>query len=137
MSANAKKILANLVYYTLIGVMVALVVFFVIMLASRRMELYFQIPYYIICGLLVGVVVFDIICTVMHRNKYISAFILYGITLLTIAMSFVAYGLIATNGVVAINLLGKLISLIALSYAINAFAIIIFAIGEYMVADNQ
>ena len=40
MSANAKKILANLVYYTLIGVMVAFVVFFVIMLASRRMELY-------------------------------------------------------------------------------------------------
>ena len=42
MSANAKKILANLVYYTLIGVMVAFVVFFVICFVNSKSSLKYE-----------------------------------------------------------------------------------------------
>lgn len=133
MNDNAKKILLNMVYYTTIGVMVAFVVFLAITLTSVRVNLTLKIGYYIVIGALAGLVIFDIICTATKSSKYIAGFILYGLTLATIAMSFVAYSYLAIDGALATNVIDLFFMLVSMSYAINIFAIIIYCVGESLI----
>ena len=69
MDANLKKVLLNVVYYTLIATMVAFEVFFMISLANASMAVWEKVCYYILAGLLVGVIIYDIICTCMHTQS--------------------------------------------------------------------
>ena len=72
MDANLKKVLLIVIYYSLIAVMVAFEVFFMITLANASMATWEKVAYFILAGLLVGVVVYDIICTCMQTQKYIA-----------------------------------------------------------------
>ena len=69
MDANLKKVLQIVVYYSLIAIMVAFEVFFMITLANASMALWEQICYFVVAGLLVGVVVYDIVCVFALRFR--------------------------------------------------------------------
>jgi hypothetical protein len=135
MGANLKSVLLRTVYFTLIAVMVAFVVFFMITLSGASMASWERILYYILAIALVLVVVYDIICTFMHRQKYISGFILYAITLAVIILSLVVMALNSANGRLLIDITERFWRIIFFSYLINALAILIYCTGEKLITN--
>ena len=115
MDANLKKVLLNVVYYTLIATMVAFEVFFMISLANASMAVWEKVCYYILAGLLVGVIIYDIICTCMHTQKYVSGFILYGITLAVIVLSLIVMALNSANGRLLLDISERFFRIILLN----------------------
>ncbi|MGN0961532.1 MAG: hypothetical protein ACI4PF_04970 [Christensenellales bacterium] len=135
MDANLKKVLLNVVYYTLIAAMVAFEVFFMISLANASMAVWEKVCYYILAGLLVGVIIYDIICTCMHTQKYVSGFILYGITVAVIVLSLVVMALNSANGRLLLDISERFFRIILFSYIINAFAVLIYCTGEKLIVN--
>lgn len=136
MEANLKKVLLTVTYYSIIAVMVALEVFFMISLANASMATWEKVSYYIIAGLLVGVVIYDIICTCLHSQKYISGFVLYGVTLATIALSLVVMAVNSANGRLLIDISERFFRLILFSYLINVLAILVYTTGERLIVNT-
>lgn len=136
MDANLKKVLLNIVYYSLIAIMVAFEVFFMISLANATMAVWEKVCYFILAGLLVGVVAYDIICTCLHTQKYISGLILYVITACVAVLSLVVMALNSANGRLLLDISERFFRLILISYLINAFAIIIYCVGEKLVVHT-
>ena len=133
MDANLKKTLLNITYYTLIGGMVAFVVFFMITLAGASMAMWERVAYYILIGLLVAAVVFDIICTMKQSNKYIAGFILYVVTIAVVVLSLIIFALNSANGRLLIDISERFFRLILFSYLINALAVLIYVTGEKLI----
>ena len=133
MDANLKKTLLNIVYYSLIAVMVAFVVFFMISLGNASMANWERVCYYILISLLVIAVIYDIICTMNHGNKYIAGFILYIVTLAVIILSLIIFALNSDNGRLLIDISERFNRLILFSYLINAFAVLIYCTGEKLI----
>lgn len=136
MDANLKKVLYNVVYYSLIAVMVAFEVFFMISLANANMALWEKVCYFVLAGLLVGVVVYDIVCTCLHSQKYIAGFILYGLTLATIALSLVVMAVNSGSGRLLLDISERFFRLILISYLINVLAILVFTTGEKLIVNT-
>ena len=136
MDANLKKVLLIVVYYSLIAVMVAFEVFFMITLASANMAVWEKVCYFILAGLLVAVIVYDIICTCLHTQKYISGFILFGITLAVVAISLIVMALNSANGRLLIDISERFFRIILFSYLINAFAVLIYCTGEKLIVTE-
>ncbi|MGN0961219.1 MAG: hypothetical protein ACI4PF_03360 [Christensenellales bacterium] len=139
MDANLKKVLLNMTYYTLIGTMIAFEVFFMITLAGATMAMWEKVVYYILSGLLVAVVIYDIVCTCMNRQKYISGFILYVITIAVVVISLIVMAINSANGRLLIDISERFFRIILFSYLINALAVLIYCTGEKLivVADNR
>ena len=137
MDANLKKTLLTMTYYTLIGGMVALEIFFMITLAGASLAMWERVVYYILAAALVVAVVYDIICTIMHRQKYIAGFVLYVITIVTVVMSLIVFALNSENGRLLLDISEKFFRLILFSYLINALAIAIFCTGEKLITTVQ
>jgi len=137
MDANLKKVLLNMTYYTLIGAMVALEIFFMITLAGASLAMWERVVYYILAVALIVAVIYDIICTCMHRQKYIAGFILYVITIATVVMSLIVFSLNSDNGRLLIDISEKFFRLVLFSYIINALAIAIYCTGEKLITTIQ
>jgi UDP-N-acetylmuramyl pentapeptide phosphotransferase/UDP-N-acetylglucosamine-1-phosphate transferase len=137
MDASLKKVLFNVVYYSLIAVMVAFVVFFLVTLPNASMAQWERISYYILTIALVLVVIFDIICTITRRNKYIAGLILYVITMLVIILSLIIMALNSANGRLLIEITERFFRIIMFSYLINVFAILIYCTGEKLIVHES
>jgi hypothetical protein len=137
MDANLKKALLNIVYYSLIAVMVAFVIFFMISLANASMANWERVCYYILISLLVLAVVFDIICTVRQSGKYVAGFVLYIVTLLVVILSLIIFALNSANGRLLIDISERFNRLILFSYLINAFAVLIYLTGEKLIVTSS
>ena len=137
MDANLKKALLNIVYYSLIAVMVAFVIFFRISLANASMANWERVCYYILISLLVLAVVFDIICTVRQSGKYVAGFVLYIVTLLVVILSLIIFALNSDNGRLLIDISERFNRLILFSYLINAFAVLIYLTGEKLIVTSS
>lgn len=133
MDANLKKTLLNIVYYSLIAVMVAFVVFFLVSLSNASMANWERVCYYILIILLVLAVIYDIICTMRHSQKYIAGFILYIVTLAVIILSLIIFALNSANGRLLIDISERFNRLILFSYLINALAVLIYCTGEKLI----
>lgn len=133
MDANLKRTLLNTTYYTLIGGMVAFVVFFMITLGSASMAMWERVAYYVLIGLLVVAVIFDIICTMRQNNKYIAGFIIYALTIAVVVLSLIIFALNSANGRLLIDISERFFRLIFFSYLINALAILIYVTGEKLI----
>ena len=133
MDANLKKTLLNIVYYSLIAVMVAFVIFFLISLSNASMADWEKVCYYILTILLVLVVIFDIMCTMRRSQKYIAGFVLYIITLAVIILSLIVFALNSDNGRLLIDISERFNRLILFSYLINALAVLIYCTGEKLI----
>lgn len=136
MDANLKKVLLNVTYYSLIAVMLAFEVFFMISLANASMAVWEKVCFYVLAGLLVAVVVYDIICTCLHSQKYISGFVLYGLTLATIALSLVVMAINSANGRLLLDITERFFRIILFSYLINVFAILVYTTGEKLIVNT-
>jgi len=135
MNARLKTILLKTVYYTLIAVMVAMVVFFLITLSGSSMAEWERICYYVIAIALLLVVVYDIICTGRRSQKYIAGFILYGITLAVVILSLIIMAINSANGRLLIDISERFWRLIFYSYLINVLAIVIYCTGEKLITN--
>lgn len=137
METTGKKILLILTYYTLMLAMVGLSIFLFITLPSERVDLWVKIVYYILVGLLIALVVFDIICTNTRMNKYVAGFILYGLTVLHLVVSFILYTTFAQNGMIPADVLDIFLLILSISWAINILTIIIYCVGEHLVVISN
>lgn len=133
MDANLKRVLQTMTYYTLIGGMVALEIFFMITLAGASLAVWEKVVFYIIAIALVLVVVYDIICTMSHRQKYISGFVLYVITIALFVFTLIVMAINSANGRLLIDIGERFFRLILFSYIINALAVIIYLTGEKLI----
>lgn len=130
MDAHKKKVLLNTIYYTLIGAMVAFVVFFMISLANASMANWERVVFYVLTILLVLAVIYDIICTCMRKEKHIVAWIIYGITIATVAFSLVVMALNSANGRLVLDISERFFRIILIMYLINVFTILVHLVGE-------
>lgn len=136
MEFQGKRVLLQMVYYTLIGLLLAVSVTFMIFLAISDIMLYSKIGYFILTSLFVLLMVFDIICTNINKMKFISGLILYVLTVLTVVMAFVVYAMNTTNGLIPTDTVNVFITLIAMSFGIAVIDILIFSVGEKFVEYN-
>jgi len=137
MDANLKRTLQMVTYYTLIGAMLAFEIFFMITLAGASLANWERVVYYIIAIALIIAVIYDVICTMMNRQKYISGFVIYVITIVTVVISLIIFALNSGNGRLLIDISEKFFRLILFSYIINALAIAIFCTGEKLINTIQ
>ena len=134
MGANQKSILLKTVYFTLVAVMVAIVVYFLITLGSASMAQWERVCYYVLAIALVLVTIYDIICTLGQHNKYIAGFILYGITLAVVILSLIVMALNSANGRLLIDITERFWRIILFSYIINVFAILVYCTGQKLIS---
>ena len=113
MDANLKRVLLNMTYYTLIGAMIVLEVFFMITLAGASMAMWERVIFYILAGVLVATVVYDIICTCMHRQKYIAGIILYVVSVAVVVFSLIVMALNSANGRLLLDISEKFFRIIS------------------------
>ena len=135
MEASLKKVLLNIVYYSLIAVMVAFVVFFMITLSNASMAEWERVCYYILAAALVLVVIYDIICTNRRTQKYTVGLVLYVVTMLVVILSLIVFALNSTNGRLLIDISERFNRIILFSYLINALAVLIFITGQKQVQN--
>lgn len=134
MDANLKRVLLNITYYTLIGAMIALEIFFMITLSGASLAAWERVVFYVLAVALVAVVVYDVICTVMHRQKYIAGFILYVITIALFVFTLIVMAINSDNGRLLLDIGDRFFRLILFSYIINALAVIIYCTGEKLIS---
>ena len=133
MDANLKRVLLNMTYYTLIGVMVAFEIFLMITLAGASLANWERVVFYILAIALVLAVIYDVICTIMHRQKYIAGFILYVITIAMVVFTLIVFAINSDNGRLFIDISERFFRIILISYLINALAIAIYCTGEKLI----
>lgn len=136
MEARQKRNLLNVVYYTLIAVMISFVVFFLITLGNASMANWERVAYYVLTILLLIVVVYDIFATMRNTHKYIVGFTLYAITLAVIILSLIVMAVNSANGRLLIEITERFARLILFSYLINAFAVLIYCTGEKLIVTK-
>ena len=108
-------------------------IFFLVSLSNASMAAWERTIYYVLTIALVLVIVYDIICTCMHREKYISGFILYGITMAVIVVSLIILAMNSADGRLLLDISERFFRLILTSWLINVLAILIYCTGEKLV----
>lgn len=137
MELGHKKVLLNMVYYTLIATMIAFVVFLLVSLGNATIAEWERVCFYIVIGLLVAVTIYDIICTCMRREKYIAGIILYVISIALVVLTLIVFALNASNGRLILDISERFFRIILFSYIIDAIAIAIFCIGEGLINNDE
>ncbi len=137
METTSKKVLLILTYYTLMLAMLGLSIFLFISLPSDRLAVWIKVLYYILISLLIVLVIFDIICTNTRMNKFISGFILYGLTITHLVVSFILYAHFAQNGIIPADVMDIFMLVLSVSWAINILTIVIYCVGEHLVVISS
>lgn len=133
MEFNGKKILLNMVYYTVCALLLACGVTFMIFLAMSDTRTLIKVGYFILTTLFVLLMLFDIICTNLTHMKFISGLVLYVLTIVTIVMAFIVYGTWSTRGMIAVDLVNMFSTLTSMSFILAILNIIIFCVGQKIV----
>ena len=133
MEANLKKVLATIVYYSIVAVMVAFVVFMMISLAPSSMAIWEKVCLYILTGALALVTIYDVICTCMHKEKYIAGFMLYIISMLVVILTLIIMALNSADGRLILDISERFFRLIIVLYLIDALGVCAYAMGEKLV----
>ena len=133
MEFTGKKVLLNMVYYTLIAIMVAVAVAFLIILGISNIALLPKIFYFVLTILFVLLIVYDIICTQLDRMKFVSGIILYVLSIATLVMIFVLYGINATRALIPTEYVNVFATLSSISLTIMILGIIVYCVGQKIV----
>lgn len=136
MEFSGKKVLLNMVYYTLVALLIATAITFMVYLANTDTNALVKVGYYVLTILFIMLMIFDIIATNMRGWKFISGLILYILTVITIIMTFVVYAVYATNSIIPADVVGIFTTLLVMSLAINVITILIYTVGEKIVEYN-
>lgn len=133
MEFSGKRILLNMVYYTVCAILIATGVTFMIFLAMSDARTIVKIGYFILTTLFVLLMLFDIICTNLAHMKFVAGIVLYVLTLVTIVMAFVMYGAWSTRGMIAIDLVNIFSTLMGMSLILAILNIVVFCVGQKIV----
>lgn len=133
MEFSSKKILLNIVYYTLIVIMMAIGISFLIVLGQADIDMYAKIFYFILTIMYILLIVFDIICTHLDRMKFASGLILYILSIATLVMIFILYGTTASSALIPTDSVNVFATLSSMSLALMILGIIIYCVGQKIV----
>ncbi len=133
MSIFNKKVLAIIVYYTLIALAMVSAGFFVYCLVVKDVALWAKIIYYVWTGFVVGNLIFDIICTNTHEGKTISGFIVYVLSVLAVVMACILYVINAGRTGLAVDFFNLFISVSLISLMTTGYMIASWCVGESIV----
>ena len=137
MKKREENILNNLVYYTLIAVMVAFVIYFAFNLVRLDIPIWQKVMYYVVVGLLVVNVIVDILSTLTLKYKLLSGIMMYIFTIAMIILNMAVYMIDTVDGVLVAEVLSIDIFLLSVSTLISVFAICIFCIGKKLIANDK
>lgn len=133
MSVFNKKVLAIIVYYTLIALALVSSAFFVYCLVVKDVALWAKIIYYVWTGLVVGVLIFDIICTSTHEGKTVSGLIVYVLSVLAVIMACILYLLNTSRTGLATSFFNLFLSVSLISLMTTGYMIASWCVGESIV----
>lgn len=132
MELTHKKILQNMLYYSVLALTIIASIFFMVTLAMRDTMMYARVIFYIWTGVLVATLIFDIVCTVMHKNKFIVGLILFVLAMCWIVMAIVIYFNLSTGAMLVAANMGLFNRLVVFSFILTVMAITTFIIGEFL-----
>ncbi len=130
MSLDSKKIMARVVYYTLVILTLASSAFFIYALTIRDVAMWAKVIYYIWTGFVIGVTIFDIICTSNREGKFISGIIVYVLSLLAVIMSCILYFVNAGMDGLATDYFNLFLSISMLALMTTGYLIATWCVGE-------
>ena len=133
MSVLNKKILAIIVYYTLIVLAMASAGFFIFCLAVKDVAMWAKVIYYVWTGLVIGVLIFDIICTSTHEGKTVSGLIIYILSVLAVVMACILYFINSTRTGLAVSFFNLFLSVSLISLMTTGYMIASWCVGESIV----
>lgn len=133
MEFTGKKVLLNIVYYTLIAIMVAIGVAFLVILGVSDIALFPKIFYFVLTVLFILLIIYDIICTHLNRMKFVSGIILYALSIATLVMIFVLYGTNAASALIPTDYVNVFATLSSISLSIMILGIIVYCVGQKIV----
>lgn len=137
MALNDKKILTTVVYYTLIALTLANAAFFAYVLMLRDVQMWAKVVYYIWIGLVIGVTVFDIICTTSGESKQISAWVVYILSVLAVAMSCLLYFINSTETGLSADFFNLFVSVSVLAIMTSGYMIAAWCAGSRLIREQQ
>lgn len=136
MSVKGKKILSNIVYYTLIVMALVFSAFFVFALAVKDVAMWTKVLYFVWIGITIATLIFDIICTTTRNNKHISGLIIYVLSIIAVVLALVLYFVNTGATGLATDYFNLFISISFLSLLTTGFTIASWVIGENLVEHS-
>ncbi len=130
MSVQSKKIMSNIVYYTLVVLAIVNSAFFIYVLMLRDVAMWARVIYIVWSVLVIAAIIFDIICTCMQKNKQISALIIYCLAILALIVSVVVYFVNAGATGLATDFFNIFLSVAGLSLMTTGYMIATWCVGE-------
>lgn len=133
MTINNKKLLTTIVYYTLAGLCLFSVGFFIYALCVKDVALWAKIVYFVWSGLVIGEVVYDVICTTSRQSKTMSGFAVYVLAILSVLMACLLYVINTWNIGLAADFLPLFTSVSMLALMASGYLIATWCVGETLV----
>ena len=130
MSINSKRMMALVVYYTLVVLTLASSAFFIYALTVKDVAMWAKVIYYIWIALVIGVVIFDVICTTNRDSKLISGVIVYILSLLAVIMSCILYFVNTGVDGVATDFFNLFLSISIVTLMTSGYLIATWCVGE-------
>ena len=137
MELSHKKILQNILYYSLVAIIIALSIIYMIALSPNDVMMYAKVIYWIWIDVLVLALVFDIICTIMGRGKFISGMIFFVLSVLCIAMGIIVYFNLGVGGVLVEGNIHLFNRLVVFSGVIDVLALFAYTTGEFIITTRD
>ncbi|MBR6778602.1 MAG: hypothetical protein IKM43_00400 [Clostridia bacterium] len=133
MSVESKRKLSVIVYYTLVILAIVSAIFFAYTLIIQNMVMWAKVVYFIWVGLVIGAVIYDVICTTTKESKYMSGWIVYILSLLSVVVAVVLYFMNTTRTGLIANFFNMVLSTSLISFIVSGFLIATWCVGESMV----
>ena len=133
MSVDRKRILSQIVYFTLAILAVLSSIFFVSALVKSTVPAWARVVYYIWIGLMIGAVIFDVVCTKTHEGKFISGLIIYVLSILSIIVPVVLYFMNTGDMGLLPDFFNVFITVSLISFTTVGFTIATWVVGESLV----
>ena len=138
MKESGKKILLNLVYYTMVILMLAIIVNTFIGINNNDIATWARIVVMIISVLLALLVVYMIICMYSGISAFPVGFILYGLSIATAIVGFIYYmRLSPASGLISTINLNVFLFVVGNLVIINLLTIAIYITGLYIKQPNE
>ena len=136
MSIENKKMMSIVVYYTLAILTLVSAGFFIYALVVKDVALWAEIIYFVWSGIVIGTVIYDLYCTSTGENKRITAWLVYILSILAVAMACILYFLNTTSTGLLADFLPLFTSISILSLMTSGYLIATWCVGESLVEHN-
>lgn len=137
MELTHKKILQNILYYSLVAIVIALSIIYMIALSPNDVMMYAKVIYWIWVDVLVLAILFDIVCTIMCRGKFLSGIIFFVLSLLCIIMGIIVYFNLGVGGLLLEENIHLFNRLVVFSGVIDVLALFAYTTGEFVITTRD